>query len=266
MAKYAFALRPRWWLSHLLAVALISAMIWACLWQRSRLLDVRERNSLISERSVQEIVELDSLVAPTATLADGAGLEFRPVTASGEYRREDEVLIRGRSLNGAPGSWVATPLHLDDGRAVLVNRGWVPRSFDPDAPRPDVDPVANATVVGWLRPTQEQLGLGARDAPTGTLSSLARVDIDRVQQQVDYPLLPVWLQLDEQQPAGGELPVPVELPPLDEGSHFSYQVQWAIYATIGLFGYPMILRRVANSRARGEDDFDGLEHETAAPL
>ena len=178
MAKYRFALRPRWWLSHLLALALISAMIWASFWQRGRLHEVRERNSRIAERTVLEPVDVTDLVPDSADFGDGLDFEFRPAISEGEYLREDEVLVRGRSLNGAPGSWVLTPMRLDDGRAVLVNRGWIPRSFAPDDPRPDVDPItSHASVEGWLRPTQVQQGLGASDPDAGVLTSLARVDI-----------------------------------------------------------------------------------------
>ncbi len=62
------------------------------------------------------------------------------------------------------------------------------------------------------------------------------------------------------QPAqvGGEpelLPEPV----LDEGPHFSYAVQWFIFSTIALVGYPLVLRRSA--RNRGELEGPAMERE-----
>ena len=173
------------------------------------------------------------------------------------FEREDEVLVRSRPLDGAPGSWVLTPLKLDDGRGVVINRGWIPRSFGPDDARDSIDPPGgDVTVSGFARKTQRQQGLGAKDAPTGVLSSLARADLERLAQQIDYELLPVFVQLEELDPSlvAGELPIPLKLPPLDEGPHFGYMVQWAIYATIGIVGYPMILRRVATSRANPTED------------
>lgn len=227
-------------------------MIWAALWQRSRLTDVQERNATIVARTAEQTFDLAELQT-SVTFDDGDAWEFRPVTVQGTFERADEVLVRSRPLDGAPGSWVLTPLKLSDGRAVVINRGWIPRSFGPDDPRDVVDPPAEAvTVGGYARKTQRQQGLGAKDAPTGVLSSLARADLERLAQQVDYELLPVFVQLEELQPGGvgpGELPIPLALPPLDEGPHFGYMVQWAIYATIGILGYPMILRRVARSRA-----------------
>lgn len=256
---YGFALRPRWIASHLLALVLITAMIWASLWQRGRLLDVRDRNERIVDRTAEQIVDVSELATAPMSFDEARDLEFRPVNASGTYVRADEVLIRGRALNGAPGSWVLTPLVLNAGDAVLVNRGWLPHSFGPDDPRPETEPPSTEVdVVGWARPTQQQQGLGVKDAPTGVLSSLARVDIARIAEQVDYELLPVFIQIQSQEPPVGVSPVPVALPELSEGSHFSYQMQWAIYALVGIIGYPLILRRVANSR-RDEEKYGSVD-------
>lgn len=257
---YAFALRPKWWLSHLLALSLITAMIWASFWQRGRLHEVRDRNERIIERTAEQPIDIGELVGSAITLEGGDELEFRPVTATGAFDRSGEVLVRGRPLNGAPGSWVVTPLTLRDGRSVLVNRGWIPHSFAPDDDRSTIDaPAGQVSVSGWARPTQIRQGLGVQDAPTGTLSSLARLDIQRISDQVDSTLLPVFVQLERQDPEPGDLPVPVALPPLEEGSHFSYQMQWAIYATVGIIGYPLILRRVATNR-RADEEHPSEEH------
>lgn len=250
---YGFMIRPRWILSHLLALVLVGSMIWASFWQRGRLLEVRDRNERIVDRTAAQIVDVEDIAPLGMSLAEAEELEFRPVRAQGRFVRADEVVVRGRSLDGAPGSWVVTPLLIDDGRAVLVNRGWIPHSLGPDDDRPDVDPpTADVAVEGWGRPTQVQQGLGVKDAREGVLTSLARVDIARIEQQVDYELLPVFIQLNSQEPGPGDLPVQVALPELSEGSHFSYQMQWAIYALVGIVGYPLILRRVARNRRDDE--------------
>ena len=35
---------------------------------------------------------------------------------------------------------------------------------------------------------------------------------------------------------------------LDEGPHFSYAVQWFLFATVGVVGYPILLRRELHGR------------------
>jgi cytochrome oxidase assembly protein ShyY1 len=53
-------------------------------------------------------------------------------------------------------------------------------------------------------------------------------------------------------PQPGELPAVVEVTASEASQNFGYMVQWWIFAAIGLIGYPLILRRVARNRARGE--------------
>jgi cytochrome oxidase assembly protein ShyY1 len=50
------------------------------------------------------------------------------------------------------------------------------------------------------------------------------------------------------------VPTVLDLPELDEGPHFSYAVQWFIFSTIAIVGYPLILRRNAREKARDDDD------------
>ena len=75
---------------------------------------------------------------------------------------------------------------------------------------------------------------------------------DLLQQQVEPQLLGVYLQLQAQAPATGEtFPAVVPPPPPDEGSHRGYAGQWAIFAVLWLFGYPVLVRRAAQRRAQG---------------
>jgi hypothetical protein len=45
-------------------------------------------------------------------------------------------------------------------------------------------------------------------------------------------------------------------PELTEGPHLSYAIQWFIFSSIAVIGYPLILRRRAGELARGDDDDD----------
>lgn len=54
----------------------------------------------------------------------------RPVALSGRFIAKYSVLVDNRSHRGAPGYHVVQPLRLDDGRYVLVNRGWTPAGRD----------------------------------------------------------------------------------------------------------------------------------------
>jgi surfeit locus 1 family protein len=250
---YRFALRPRWILSHLLVVAIVGGCVWAGLWQLRRLDEKREVIDRYETRSAMEVAPVEELVGLDSDDAAVAAVALRPVRATGEYLLDEQVTVRNRSYESAPGHWVLTPLLLDDGTAVVVNRGWVPLSVVEDLSRAD-PPAGRVTVAGALTPSQERGRLGATDAAGGRLVDLARADIERIATQMDVPVLPAYITLAVQDPPAGGVPTPVEPVAVDEGPHLGYSVQWFIFAAIAAGGYPLILRRVARDRAAEESD------------
>lgn len=260
MSRYRFARQPKWILSHLFVLALVVAMIGACFWQLDRRQEKQARNERIEQRSTLPVVGVETL-ADIGDFDAVGDLEFREVTASGTYAPDQDVLIRSRSRDGAPGAWVLSVLDLDSGGAVVVNRGWIPNSGQltevPDEFRAPTGPV---TVEGQVRQTETRGSFGPTDPSTGTLSNLARADVARIDAQVPAALLPLVVQMASQRPAIGEdAPRPVPPPTLDEGPHLGYAAQWAIFAAIALVGYPLILRRRAREleREAALPDLDG---------
>ncbi|CAN5669734.1 SURF1 family protein [soil metagenome] len=252
---YRFALRPRWLLSHVAVAVLVVAMVLLGLWQLRRLDERRSANDLIERRSSQEVVGVTELIAANDGGAAADRHLYRQVIARGVYLADEEVLVRSRSLEGAPGSWVLTPLLLDSGTAVVVNRGWIPNDGSRDVAPPGAEPPeGDVAVRGLLYPSQQRSGLGPADPPDGQLATLARADLGRLQRQVEPDLLPAYVQLTDSEPAGGELPRALGPPEPSEGRHLGYAVQWFIFATIGLGGYPLILRRVARDKVDDRPD------------
>ncbi len=238
-------LRPWWLVSHLLVLALIVVMINLGFWQVRRLEERRDLNALQAERTAAAVVVTDVLAAEVA--AGGvAGVEYRVVEATGRYRSADEVAVRGRSLNGAPGVWLLTPLVPADGPALVVNRGWVPQSSsDPAARPPAAVPDGEVTVRGHVRVSEQRAGLGVADPAEGRLTSMARPDIERYAAQLDYAVHPYYLQLTSQDPPPSDYPVMVALPAPGDGPHLGYAVQWFIFTAIAVVGYPLVLRHVS---------------------
>lgn len=249
---YRFALRPRWILSHLLAVAIVAGCIGAGIWQLDRLDQKRSAIDRYDERSALPTVPVEELLATDTADATVDEVVHRRVTARGTYMVDDEVTVRNRSLDGAPGHWVLTPVLLDDGTAVVVNRGWVSMAVLEDL-TVAAPPTGRVDVVGTLSPTQERGAFGAADAAEGRIVDFARADIERLAQQIDVPVLPAYITLEEQSPPGADVPVPVDPIEPDEGPHLGYAVQWFIFATIAAVGYPLILRKVARDRAANGD-------------
>lgn len=243
-------------LSHLLVAALVVAMVNLGFWQVRRLDERRGVNALVESRRALPVDDVALVVEPgvgTAAAIDAAaGATYRRVSATGAYDTANEVVVRSRSLGGRPGVWVLTPLVLDGGEALVVNRGFVAVAGTPDGvPTEAAAPIGDVEVEGLLRPTQEHGRFGATDPPEGRLPDLARADLVRLQQQVPYELYPVYLDLATQSPPVADLPVLLPEPELDDGPHLGYAAQWFIFSAIATFGYPLILRRQARAFEAG---------------
>lgn len=74
---------------------------------------------------------------------------YRRVVAEGEYLAERQIWLDNRTYNGAAGFYVLTPLRLDGGGHVLVNRGWIVATAE-HAPPPVPPPTSRVTVTGRL--------------------------------------------------------------------------------------------------------------------
>lgn len=246
--SFAFLARPKWVAWTLLVVVAVVVMANLSAWQWGRLQDRRETNAAIEARTALPVVAIDD-----ASL-DGLGpdaLRYRRVTATGVYL-DDAVLIANQTFGGAPGWWVVTPLRTTSGLEVWVNRGWIP--FASATPGGSLEafapPDGEVTVSGIVQVSQSPVEGVAPDA-----DALPRLDVSLLAERAVAGGLgsaaPVWLQLEEQLPAqpGGQ-PLPVLLPPLDDGPHLNYTGQWAIFATLTLVIYVVLVVRTAQ---RGGD-------------
>ena len=255
MSRYRFALRPKWILSHVFVLFMVVAFINLGFWQLSRLQEKKDRNQRVTDRREQPVAEAASLAEP-GDFDTAGGLEFRRATATGTYLVDQEVIVRSRSRESSPGSWILTPLKLSDGTALVVNRGWISNSGQYlSVPKRYRAPAGTVTVTGLVRKTETRGSFGPTDPKTGTLSNLARADVARLDQQVPEKLLPFVLQLQTQVPRIKLTdPKTVPAPELDEGPHLSYALQWFTFATMTVIIYPLILRRRAREIEREEMD------------
>jgi cytochrome oxidase assembly protein ShyY1 len=249
MSRYRFARRPKWILSHVLIALLVVVMINLGFWQIRRLHERQASNHRIEANASLPMAPVDELSHPGDPYSNANGNAYRKVTVTGEYDATNEIIVRSRSLDGRPGVWVATPLMLADGNAVMVVRGFLPTPGVLDAvPENAKPPTGPVTVTGSIQETQTRGLFGPTDPSTGRLTDMARVDVERMQKQLPYTVLPVWVQLETQQPPqSGPEPELLKQPVLTDGPHLSYAVQWFIFSLIAILGYPMILRRSARN-------------------
>lgn len=255
MSRYRFALRPKWIVSHLFVLAMVATMAVLCNWQVTRLHEKRDRNERIAARAAEPVAEISSVIG-VGELGKGDEVRFRRARAVGRYLPDQEVIAGSPSRDGAPGSWVLTPLRTADGTTVVVNRGWIPNSGQLQAvPESYRAPSGPVSVVGMVETSETRSGIGPTDPGVDEqprLTRLARIDVARLDQQVPGALLPVYLQLRSQEPAvrAGADPAPAPPVALDEGPHLSYAFQWAAFLIGTLIFYPLILRRRAREIER----------------
>ncbi len=138
--------RPTLWASVFTVLAL-ACLIGLGTWQLQRL---EWKEALIATREAQ-------LAQPPVDLpedvSDPDRLAFLPVHATGRFLHEHEFHIGSRTHKDRVGFDIVTPLRLEDGRILLVNRGWVPAGRRSPETRPDSRPAGEVEVTGVLRGT-----------------------------------------------------------------------------------------------------------------
>ena len=170
--------------------------------------------------------------APVAPLpagnVDWASWRFRIVEAAGHYDAKRQILIDNRVHAGRAGYHVVTPLLLDDGRAVLVNRGFVPAGPTRDV-LPAVPPRSQvASIRGRINAVPGQyLELGNAEPQGGVWQNL---DPARFAVATGLAVLPIVIeQVDG--PADGLVR---DWPRPDAGAdrHRIYMMQWYAFAAL----------------------------------
>jgi surfeit locus 1 family protein len=116
-------------------------------WQVQRLHWKEGLLSDIAERRVAPPVPLSTIEAMAAS---GGDIEYRNVTTTGRYLNNKERHFFA-TYDGASGYYIYTPLQLDDGRYLFVNRGFVPYDAKEPEMRVDGQLTGQQTVTGLAR-------------------------------------------------------------------------------------------------------------------
>jgi cytochrome oxidase assembly protein ShyY1 len=176
--------------------------------------------------------------------------EWTPITFVGTYDVDNQVVVRNRPLNGQPGYEVLTPLKLDDGTAVVIDRGWLPIG-NAEAGRPDeipAPPSGEVEVTARMKPGEPEVNRGA---PEGQVAS---INLPVLAERVDYPLQDAaYGLLALERPAAAQTPLAAPKPSIDEGPHLSYSMQWFAFGVLVFVG----LGYAARQQRRSDAEQDG---------
>ena len=208
-------------LATLLAVALF---VTAGNWQRGRM---HQKEALAAQLATA--LSASSQPLPAAD-ADWSAWRFRSVHLTGRFDASRQILIDNRVHAGRTGYHVVTPLVLDDGRAILVDRGFIAagatRATLPSAP----PPLGTIRIEGRVNPAPARyLELG-RPVPAGNVWQ--NLDPERFSEHTGVRVLPIVI---EQTSDGGDGLVR-EWPRPDVGvdKHRIYMMQWYAFAAMAL--------------------------------
>jgi surfeit locus 1 family protein len=234
----------RWWWTTLLVIAAVGVMARLGIWQLDRLAQRRAFNARVKEQIAQPPLDLSSETLD----ADLPYMEYRAVTVVGTYDQADEVALRNQVWQDRPGVHLLTPLVISGiNEAVLVDRGWIPAEDAAPEKRAKYAEPGIVMVRGAIRQARAKPDFGPADRPLAPgekrLDVWSNINVERIGQQVSYPLLPIYIQ-QAPDPAWTSLPYRSQ-PKLDltEGPHFGYALQWFTFAAILAVGYPFYVRR-----------------------
>lgn len=235
MRRLAFLLRPSW----LALAAVVLGFAYLCFtvlapWQLGKNTTTSRANSQLEHALTAEPVPVTTLLPHQDSTAPEA--QWRPVTATGRYRPEAQVLVRLRVVDGVPATEVLAPFAVKGGPTVLVNRGYV-RTDDGGTRLPDIPPPpeGEVTVTARLRDSQAAIP-GKNPLTENGFRQVYSINTDQVAAVTKTPLAGSYLQLVDDQPGGLGV---IALPRRDAGPFLSYGIQWiafGILAPIGL-GY-----------------------------
>ena len=229
-------LTPKWILSHLFVLAMVVLMVDLGFWQLDRLDERKDRNA-----EVRAAIEAEA--RPVEDLLGTDPPDHTAVLVAGEYLDDASFLVANRSFEGQAGYWLVTPVRLADDRTVVVSRGWVPRTWVAgNDGREIVTPSGPIEVLGRINGSVAGGRIGT--ATDAGLVEITRLDLARVEELLGVDDLgDSWVQLVQQAPPLGDLPVPVPPPGLDEGPHLSYAFQWFFFSAGTVVAYALILHR-----------------------
>jgi surfeit locus 1 family protein len=212
------------WVKFILGAIVFAILISLGTWQVERLFWKESLLAEIEARTHAKPVPLADVEAIWATRGD---VDYRTVTVTGRLLNDRERHYFA-THDGMSGFYIYTPLLLDDGRAVFINRGFVPYDRKNSATRPAGQIEGRVTITGLARNP-------LADKPSSVVPNNDLVrnvyywkDLPVMAGQsgiADDKLIPFFIDADKTLNPGG-LPIGgvtiIDLP----NSHLQYAITW----------------------------------------
>lgn len=248
MPSIGFLFSKKYWWLTLIVIAGMVFLAGLGKWQLDRLEWRRGENAKTAAELAQGVFDLNAAISaePQGDSSHLLPKLNRAATVTGTFDESETRILLFQNIDAQRGSDIIAPLLIDGSdKAILVNRGWIPDT--------EVANIANyveegtVTINGRFQPTQPFPSTGNRSLILDEVD-IHRIDIETMNEQTPYELLPVYLlQSPDPDATSDDLPVRIEpVFTLDEGSHLSYAIQWFSFSLMLGGGYLYLMRRREN--------------------
>lgn len=230
MREWGFLGSPRW--AGYLALVVVFAVACCALgtWQLHR-----------RAEALTEVARIDANydaepVSVSEALPDPAGFDpderWQVVALSGEYLADEEIVVRNRPFGGNSGFEVITPFRLDEGRVLMVDRGWIAQDSEGRPSEIPAPPAGHLEIEVRLKAGEDRI-----PGRTTTGIEFATIDLAELAARVGEPSYTgAYGVLVQSPPDAGAPPLAADRPVRDEGPHLSYALQWFVFAVLGFIG------------------------------
>ncbi len=194
-------------------------------WQLQRL---QWKNGLIKE------IEASQALEPLQTLPeDVSTLDYRRVHVSGAFDYAKVLHLIGRQQGNFPGYFMLTPFTLEDGRVILVNRGFAP-------PGKEAQPEGVQKIEGVIRPPREKRYFAPENMPEKNVWFYE--NIPAMEQVTGMKLLPVVVE-EVGATAPDHFPIKGDGKIYLKNDHLGYAITWYSTAVIGIIMFGFYYRK-----------------------
>ena len=252
--------RPRVWrrvLVLLAALAALALLLRLGFWQLDRALEKQAMQGQLEASRRLPALDLGQLTEQEASAAAQAQ---RQVRLNGRWVSDKTVFLDNRTMATRVGFYVLTPLVLEDGSSVLVQRGWQPRNASERTAMADfASPAGPVQVLGQLLLEPSRMySLGGPER--GAIRQ--NIDLPAFARETGLALRPVVvLEQASSQNSGDGLQRHWPQPAVDLHKNYGYAFQWFALAALvtGLYVWYQIFnpRRKARLKPRQKDDLGG---------
>lgn len=227
--KFGFLEAPASFRPGLLPTLAMMVAVVVCvrlgLWQQHKAEAKRSLQAQLDLRSMEPLTAM-----PSVGIADAGSWRYRRVSARGEYDPRFQILLDNQVQQEVPGYHVITPLRLENGMHVLVDRGWVVAPPDHQVLPQVMTPAGMQQITGalWL-PPEKYFSLAKTPRQTTWPPVWQTLDMKDVAATVPFPIQPLVIRLDAASAGGGfvrDWPKPAERVEM----HESYAYQWYGFA------------------------------------